>query len=348
MERFMKRFKYDEVIEIDGQKLSKQYIASLNKKEREDLIEPIFQYLRFQGFAYPDDISKIDKEWKRLLDCDVDLDSKELYNNSSVATYICKFFCKSFYEAKHKPGKPNMVELFEDDEILKKLIWNRLGLAWYTEEEKNEVFWLRPKMFVQGFRSMRLAGMISMFKPEIAKYLTLKYSQPGEIIYDPSSGWGSRMLGAAAVNRKYIGVDPLTTPELKQMAKYLKLKGCALIQEGSENYKTKENSVDFVMTSPPYFDTEIYSEDPSQAYINGEDYFYDVYWKNTLDNIKYMLKPGKIFALNVINYPKIIKMATDKFEQVDEIQLRTVRSHLNKSSAADAQKYEPIHILKND
>jgi hypothetical protein len=346
----MKKFKFDEVIEINGQKLNKKYIAPLTKEQREELIDPIVEYLKFQGFAYPDDEKKIHKEWKRLLDFKPDLDKKELYNNSSVATYICKFFCKDFYKTKDKVGKKNMVDIFSDEKMLRKLVWNRLGLSWYDKYPLNEgCFNLTVKMFIQGVRSQRWVGMTSIFKPDIAKHIIMKYSEDNDVIYDPSSGWGGRMLGAAAVgNRTYIGIDPLTTTDLIRMRNFLDLKNCELFKTQSEIFTLPDNSVSFVFTSPPYLDQEVFSEDKSQAYMKGEDYFYDVYWKKTLENIDKMLKPGKLFALNVTNYPRMVSMAKDKFEQIDEIKLKLTRSHLNKKGKEDAIKFEPIYILRKN
>ena len=119
---------------------------------------------------------------------------------------------------------------------------------------------------------------------------------------------------------------------------------CVLIDDVSENVKLKKNSIDFAFSSPPYFDQEFYDDDKKQAYNKGEDYFYNVYWKKTLENIKYMLKPGKIFALNVKNFPLMVEMAKEYFEFTDILYLRTIRSHLNKK--AGTQKMEGIYIFK--
>jgi hypothetical protein len=238
-----------------------------------------------------------------------------------------------------------MIDLFYDDKILKKLIYNRFGLGWF--EETNEAFNLSPKMIIQGFRSMRLVNMTSMFKPDIAKYMCLKYSQPDDLIYDYSAGFGGRMLGAVSCGRKYIGIDPLTNIELNNMIDCLKLKNCKVFDNCSEDFTMGENSVDMSFSSPPYYNYEVYSTDENQAYNKGKDYFYNVYWKKTLDNIKHMLKPNKIFGLNVKDQPIMVKMAKERFNLVDEVKLKTVRSHLNKKNI-DAVKYEPIYIFINN
>ena len=53
---------FDQVIEIDGVKYTAKHIESLNKIEREALIEPLFQYFRKLGFVYPDDLDKVNKQ----------------------------------------------------------------------------------------------------------------------------------------------------------------------------------------------------------------------------------------------------------------------------------------------
>jgi DNA modification methylase len=354
--------KFDEIIEISGNKLTSKYIESLNRDGREALIEPIFRFFRAYGFPQPDDYEKSRREYKRLCDYKVDLNSNELYNNDSVATSICKLFCKSFYLAT-EPGKKNMVELFDDDNILRKLIRNRLGLDWYpnvTDEElkthsENESFNFSPKMLIQGMRSTRVINQVSMFKPTIAKYIYMKYSNENDLVYDFSAGFGGRMLGAASCNRKYVGVDPLNIKYLEEMRDYLGLKNCTLISDVSENFCLEKDSIDLAFSSPPYKDLEQYSLDKTQAYnhhyyvgengsYGAEAYFYEVYWNNTLKNIYYMLKPGKVFALNVKNYPKMVDMAKEFFgEYKEEVYLKTVRSHLNKT--AGTIKYESIYIF---
>jgi hypothetical protein len=351
--------KFDEIIEVNGQKLTKKYIQSLSKQERLCLVEPIFNILRNNGFIYPDDKEGIDKEWKRLLEYQPDINIDILFNNSSLATNICKYFCHSFYSATEK-GKPTIIDNFNNDDILKMVIKNRLGLDWLDisynskgEEEAgvNEAFNLSFKMIVfQGQRSKRTVNATSLFKPDIAKYLVLKYSQEKDNIYDPSAGFGGRLLGTKSLpNRRYIATDPLTVPELQKMVEYFKFSDCDLYQMGSEDFILDSNSIDFCFTSPPYLSQEVYSQDISQAYNKGQEYFYDIYWHKTLNNIKKGLKSNKIFALNIHErYNKMINMAKECFgEPIEMIKLRTVKSHLTKSTKTGIEKFEPVFIFKN-
>lgn len=345
----MNLFKFDQLLELDNQKLSRQYLQTLNKEQRQNLIIPIFNLIRssLPDFPFPDDSLKLNKEWKRILDFQPDLSSNEIYNNSSIGTYICKYFCHDFYNSVGDKNKRTMKEIFFDDDLMKKLIANRLGLSWY-EESPEEAFNLSPKMLIQGMRSMALVSSVTTFKITVAKYMTLKYSNENETILDYSAGWGARMLGAASCNIKYIGLDPLTIPDLIKMKNYFNLSNIELIQTCSEHYKNKENSVDFSYSSPPYFNQEVYSNDQTQAYNKGENYFYNIYWKQTLSNIKYMLKPNKWFGLNIINYPKMIDLAKLEFgDPIEIIKLKTTRSHLNKSQGKEVTKFEPIYMFIN-
>lgn len=345
---------FDKIISINGNLLTKKYIASLNSDQRIELVEPLFVFLRNQGFLYPQDTTKINSEWKRLLDFKPDITSDEIFNNSSLATYICKYFCAEKFYNTTELGERTIPELFNDDDVLRKLIINRLGLGWY-DSEPHSCFNLSFRMFIQGLRSMRYVNLTSIFKPSVAKYLVMKYSNENDTIYDYSAGFGGRLLGTIAANRNYIGVDPLTISDLTNMANYLKLNNYRLITSGSENFRDKKNSIDMSFSSPPYLmptkkfqPQEFYSADKTQAYNNGEDYFYNIYWKNTLENIKYMLKPNKYYLLNVANSPKMVEMAKEYFgEPVEIVKLRTVRSHLNKSGKDDAQKFEPVYVFKN-
>ena len=344
--KFLKEGSYDKIAIINNQPITAKYVKTLDYAERLALVEPLFQYFRQQGWLYPDNISKIHKSWQKLCDFQPNLLTSELFNNSSLATDICKYFCHKFYEATEE-GKSTMIEVFNNDDKLRGLIKNRLGFDWWDKEDNDETFNISFRMLIQGMRSSRLVPSISMFKPDIAKYMYMKYSLEGDTVYDYSAGWGGRMLGAIACNRQYIGVDPWTTYELQIMSDTLGLKNVQLINDGSENVKLSENSVDFSFSSPPYFDQEYYSSDPSQAYNNGENYFYDTYWANTLDNVKHMLKPSKWLGLNVKNYPRMLQMAIDRFgEPVESVTLRTVRSHLNKSAGTSKNEY--IYMFKNN
>lgn len=354
--------KFSEIIKVNGKEISKHYIESLTYEQREELIEPIFVELRKIGFLYPDDLDQVNKDWNKLKQYNPDTSVDEIYGNSSMATSICRYFCHEFYNATER-GKRTMPELFEDDQLLRKLIKNRLGMDWLKDSTNkkgevlagvNEAFSISFKMIIQGMRSTRNINQTSIFKPEISKLITMKYSNSGETVFDPSCGFGARLLGCMSSDRKYVGTDPMTVGSLEKMAEYFKFdkNNYRLIDSGSEDYRGEENSIDFSYTSPPYNEQEYYGDDDRQAYNKGEDYYYNVYLRKTLENVKYMLKPDRVFGLNIINYPKVVEIAKEYFGEPFEIfKLRLVRSHLTKKSSTsdgrEAVKYEPVYMFKN-
>lgn len=348
----MVQLKFDQVLEINGNKLTSKYIESLNKEQRIALIDPIFNLLRETKFLYPNDDDKtLKRSYQRLVEDKIDLNVDSVFNNSSLCTNVCKYFCHSFYTTAER-GSPNLIEIFDDDKKLKRLIANRMGLDWLEADGKgpgvNEAFNLSFKMMIQGMRSMRMINATSMFKPNIAKFICEKYSNPGDLVGDYSCGFGGRLLGTMAAGRRYIGTDPMTTDELEVMASFFEFKDYKLIKSGSEEYRGEENSFDLYWSSPPYYDQEYYSSDISQAYNKDEDYFYNKYWRGTLENVKFMLKPGKWFGLNITEkYTRMILMAKEIFgDPVEIVKLRTVRSHLTKTSGIE--KFEPLFMFKNN
>jgi hypothetical protein len=329
-----------DIIVVDGKELNSEYLVGLSREEKERLVLPIFNILRNMGWNYPKlTETRLFSEYKSLC-----LSEGSLNNNSSAATNICKHFCESFYRVLNKKGK-SIVDIWNDDELLKQVIRNRLVLTWESKNDEN--FNITPRMIIQGMRSMSLAPLTSIFKPTIAKYICERYSEPGDLVGDYSAGFGGRLLGAMSSGRRYFGTDPLTSPELQKMIDFYGFKNCNVECIGSENYFGKENFYDLYWSSPPYYNYEIYSKDKTQAYNNGKEYFFDIYWKNTLLNVRYMLKSGKWFGLNVKGVPRMLEMAKDIFGEPKEyVSLDTKRSHLRGNS--ELKKIECVYMFKNN
>lgn len=333
------------IIEIYNIKLTSLYIKSLSSNDREILIDKIYDKVKGE-FIYPSFSNiKLENEYKNVVNYDIDISSNELNNNTSIGCLICKHFCgKSFYNSCEF-GDKSVAELWSDEISLKKAIKNRLGLGWTNKND--ETFNITYQELISGFRYSRTATIVSIFKPHIAKYICMKYSSPGDIVGDYSAGFGARLLGAMSCNRKYIGTDPLTSDELNDMIKFFNFQDCAVIKSGSELYRGEENSVDLYWSSPPYFNQEVYSSNDSQAYNKGSEYFYDTYWKQTLENVKYMLKPCKWFGLNIKNQPKMLEIAKHYFGDIQEqIVLKSRRSPLN--IKAGDYKSESIYMFRNE
>lgn len=166
------------------------------------------------------------------------------------------------------------------------------------------------KIFPMGFKFWRVSfnQYAHNFPPLTAKYIYDNYLPDGpSVVWDPSMGWGGRLLGAlGAKDTKqitYLGNDPNEDHTLHYSqdtysiwTKYNDIhefycdnvnKGglfpvehniLKFAQRGSEEmkdvyfFKEYKGKVDLVFTSPPYFNREAYSEDETQSYKKFGDY----------------------------------------------------------------------------
>lgn len=128
----------------------------------------------------------------------------------------------------------------------------------------------------------------TMFRPHLAKIIC-DYYKPKDVL-DPCCGWGGRLLGVVASGSKYIGFEPNTETynNLVQLCKFLKIEDeVKLYNDTAENIKNIK--ADLLLTSPPYFNTEVYSTEDTQSIV--------VYPKEK-DWYDEWLKPLIIYGLN--------------------------------------------------
>ena len=156
---------------------------------------------------------------------------------------------------------------------------------------------------VSNFRPTAAAAMYDIF---VDKDSPLEGTTAGTV-WDPSMGYGGRLLGAISAGVNYIGTDPCI-PTFEGLEKIRdeyghSHKSYKLLRQGSETYVPMQNSLDFVFTSPPYFGWEAYGDEPEQSSIkfSTSDMWKEKFLKQTIANAYTGLKPGKYLALNVAN-----------------------------------------------
>ena len=194
------------------------------------------------------------------------------------------------------------------------------------------------RVFPAGFASFRI-GYIQPavnFPPMTAKYLYERFTehcknQDRIVIYDPSSGWGGRILGAMSVrddrNIHYVGTDPnpenwqcngypskyhaiadfYNTKTYRANPFFSSVNSFDLYQLGSEvisennSFQQYEGKVDLVFTSPPYFNREAYSEDENQSYkkFSSYDSWRDGFLRPTLETCVKYLKNDRYLLWNI-------------------------------------------------
>ena len=318
-------------------------------------VDVIFDYYRRHGFPhYTIREDEKHEHMRKLQKFDVD---SIFIDNQIIQTMhglrMAWTYFPHFWEVRCGNAKLTPMETFLDDDKFKSVI--RKCWKWclnYTDGV-NSVF--HENRLRQSLKIYSGTQAVSNFRPTAAKLIYEKFG--GDTIWDMSSGWGGRLIGFLASSRKkYIGTEPssLTFEGLQKIKKefsYLN-KSVELHKLGSEVYVPEKETVDLCFTSPPYFDTEKYSDEDTQSYkkFPSEEKWVDGFLRKTIDNCYYGLKKNGYLLMNIANTPryKFIEEETQKiaidlgFEQNDTLQLTL------SSVMGAGYKYDPIFVFKKN
>jgi hypothetical protein len=325
--------------------------------EYEELVEATFLHYRANGFPYysltPEqkykELQKLTKyPHSNLL---VDGAIRQTMHGLSLAW---SYFPHSWSVQCGTMKTP--MRVFESDTDFKRAIEKRLkyGTGDVTDASIRK-----------GLRTVSGAQAVSNFRPSAAAAVYHSFlPSMGGTVWDMSSGYGGRMLGAIACDhvRRYIGTDPCaqTMIGLREMARELGRDGLdiELYEKGSEVFKPERNSLDACVSSPPYFDTEKYSIESSQSYVKfptREEWLHG-FLGTTLDNCWHGLKPDGYLIINIANvksYPALendfVDMALSRGWKLE----RTLRYSLSRMMGTrkpgdDPFKYEPMFVFKKE
>ena len=142
-------------------------------------------------------------------------------------------------------------------------------------------------------------GSINIFKPTIAMNIYCKY-KPKSIL-DFTMGWGGRLIAATALNvENYTGIDlntELKTPysNMVKILKPLTTTKIKLIFKDALKVNYSKIDYDMVLTSPPYYNIELYNGTEKKTKEQWNNNFYKPLITKTF---KY-LKKGGYYCLNV-------------------------------------------------
>ncbi len=220
---------------------------------------------------------------------------------------------------------------------------------------------IKKRLFPAMFQIFRLALSTQPavnFPPLTARLLYEKCTDHIEQdeplnIYDPSAGWGGRILGAMASMKRihYIGTDPNTDNYIDELGKsryeyvadFFNEHGLEtnpfweepkntyhVFQEGSEHignhpdFQQYKGKLDFVFTSPPYFDREQYSDDDEQSFKAYPMYhdWRDNFLKPTLTNAYESLRNDRYLLWNIAD----IKTGKDTFQPLEQDSIDIIES----------------------
>lgn len=167
-------------------------------------------------------------------------------------------------------------------------------------------------------------GSVVMFKSTTAKYLYKKYN--AKSVLDPTAGWGGRMLGAWALGIDYTGIDTNIemTDAYNNMISFLN-EHTGFDNSLWEVQKPKLNMIfdsclsvdfsklkyDFVLTSPPYVNLEIYEHMPT--WEKHEDFYKNFFLPLFEKCMKHIKKKGHVcFNISPKMYDDALKFGLPK------------------------------------
>ena len=190
-------------------------------------------------------IPELKRECMKVLDFEQDDENLNVFvGNKILYHFQMENLCKT-----HRKNKKSLVEIVEDVDEYEKLK-QQVAKRSRTGTMENKLF-----------ECWRInSGSISFFKMCNATYMYHKYGATK--VLDPTAGWGGRMLGAINQNIKYTGCD--TNINLKEgyddmIEEFPHYKdNLKMIWQDALTINFEELDYDFVLTSPPYEDIEIY------------------------------------------------------------------------------------------
>lgn len=283
--------------------------ASAIKAKMDSMVEEVFRIYRSKNIyptTYYSELG-IRQEIEKCIAYKAYWDGDVVSCGSGVGTGLCNYLFPNLRDtpSKHdldKVGAESIFAKFHNDAYLKKAI--KFCYSYKTGCPM-------PSAVESGLRLVGSAP--SNFRPMNAKAIYERFCPEGGIIYDACCGFGGRLLGALSSknNYRYVGCDPNTETiyNLHRLGSYIedvtgRTDSYELHCVGSEDFCGPENSIDFMFTSPPYFDLEVYSDEPTQCYNKFpvlEDWL-EGYVRATIKNIVKMLKRGSTYAINIADF----------------------------------------------
>lgn len=328
--------------------INKKVWNTFDEEETTNYIDKVFNHYRTHGFPYfRQDNAFRDHEFKKLMNYngDILLDG-DTFKQTMHGLSLAWSYMPHSWEVRCN-DKLTTIEAFNDDDMFRKVIAKRIRMG--------------DNMSDNGIRKMlkMYSGVqsVSNFRPTVACELYQQFLPDGGKVLDMSSGFGGRLLGAIKANVDYTGYEPSTKTHdgLGEMIRdYGRSdRNYSIIKDGSENINFN-NHFDFAFTSPPYFNTEKYSEEGTQSYLKypTKELWTNGFWYDTIKNTYNALKADSYMAINIANVPSykdledVTKQLCIDMGFVYIKEMRMALSNSNFRSRSSAFKYEPIFIFK--
>ena len=236
----------------------KNSVRNLSDVEFENILPTLANELEDVSFYYSYSDFDLLKDWNALIKWNARVDS--MASTQRVGMKMCEHFFPNFFDIENKDGN-SFKSLWKADKLEKVLRWNRKSHSTpYLSELRRGIYF-----------NYKLAKS-TMYRPQMAKMVVTNLG--AKRVLDPCAGWGGRMLGSVAAGAEYVAFEPNTETyeSLLKLIKFLGIEDKVRIIKDSalEMNKYDIGEFDLILTSPPYFDLEVYSHEDTQS-IKGCD-----------------------------------------------------------------------------
>lgn len=239
----------------------KNSLRTLTDAEFENVLPQLAYELESVSFYPQYTNTELLADWQKLLVWNANV--SEIASTQRIGMKLCEHFFPNFYDIEDKKGN-SFKSLWTAKNLEKVLRWNRKSHSTpYLSELKRGIY------FNFGLPKS------TMYRPQTAKMVVSNLG--GIKVFDPCAGWGGRMLGTIAAGAEhYYAFEPNTETYngLLQLTEFLGIQNKVSIYKDSalnmKQYGLRD--IDVVLTSPPYFDLEVYSHEDTQSITGCDSY----------------------------------------------------------------------------
>ena len=236
----------------------KNSLRNLSDEEFDKILPVLASELENVSFYANHTERELKDDWVKLQLWNSNVES--IASTNRIGMKLCEQFFPNFYKIQNKKGD-SLYSLWKADKLEKVLKWNRKSHTTpYLSELKRGIYF-----------NYNLAKS-TMYRPQMAKMVVTNLK--AKRVLDPSAGWGGRMIGLVAAGAEYVAFEP-NTETYNGLIKLIEFLGIGdkvrIIKDSAlEMEKYNIGEFDLILTSPPYFDLEVYSHEDTQS-INGCD-----------------------------------------------------------------------------
>lgn len=210
-------------------------------------------------------------------------------------------------------------------------------------------------------------GKVYNFPPNVARCIYNNFN--AKRVLDFCSGYGGRLVGFWFSNaEKYVGIDPHTKLPYNELINNLgeskikrDKKDITMICNCAEDVDYSKLGVfDLIFTSPPYFSTEIYSDEKTQSSVRYPDFenWLNKFLFTTLKKVNEVLSDDGYLMINIKDHKKYIIVdrmieyitKTLNLHFIQSIEMRQSKRHKNTKGEYIYvfKKYKELEIIFDD